>query len=79
MEGRHQARCDGVLRVGNLIAERPSRKNLGRWQVQKLLNSEYTTLDSVDLSFAEGSLARGMQSPTTKYLEERATGQSDHV
>ena len=31
----------------------------------------YLSLDRSDLSFAAGSLARGMKSPTTKDLEER--------
>ena len=66
-----------------LAAKRPKSEELLLLAEAKLLNAEDTTLnrsvtmrennlslDRPDLSFAAGSLARGMKSPTTKDLEE---------
>ena len=65
------------------VAKRPKSEELLLLAWTKPLNAEDTTLcrsvtmrvnflslDRPDLSFAAGSLARGMKSPTTKDLEE---------
>ena len=46
-----------------------SRKTFCCWQGAKPLNANYLSQDRPDLSFAAGSLARGMKSPTTNDLE----------
>ena len=69
-----------------LVAKRPKSEELLLMAGAKPLNAEDTTLyrsvtmrvnylslDRPDLSFAAGSLARGMKSPSTKYFEGTLT------
>ena len=73
----------GLEKSTPLVAKRPKSEELPLLAGEKPLNADDTTLyrsltmrvnclspDCLDLSFAAGSLARGMKSPTTKDLEE---------